>query len=188
MNIVEPECPLSETSNQLPATAIEAKARLRALMIIENSYRTNDYVERIAAASNSEFHTSDCCNDQEGCRKWQPLDDGVANMTMQWRAQICAWCIRVADRFQLERELVYVALSYLDRFLSSNCESILENGQVGTKAFQALAFASFYLALKVNEGKRLRPDLLSPESFITLSGDPTMTPGILAEMELIVLR
>ena len=35
----------------------------------------------------------------------------------EWRARIADWCYRVADRFQYDREIVYMSMNCLDRYL-----------------------------------------------------------------------
>ncbi|KAL7547856.1 hypothetical protein ACHAWF_011131 [Thalassiosira exigua] len=67
---------------------------------------------------------------------------------MQWREKICDWCYRVVDHYDIGREVVSAALSYLDRHLAATA--------VDRRAFQLAAATALYLAAKVSEPSKLR--------------------------------
>ena len=73
-----------------------------------------------------------------------------------WREKICEWCYQVVDYFNLNRETVAVALSYLDRYLATR--------HVNKRIFQLAAMAALYLAIKLYE-----PAVLRISSLIKLS-------------------
>mmetsp|Transcript_30991 Transcript_30991/g.52969 ORF Transcript_30991/g.52969 Transcript_30991/m.52969 type:complete len:293 (-) Transcript_30991:208-1086(-) len=61
-----------------------------------------------------------------------------------WRARVCGWMYHVVDNHTLDRELVWIALSYMDRYLSNhpfliNC----------CDAYQLVGMTSLYMAIKI---------------------------------------
>lgn len=57
------------------------------------------------------------------------------------REQICEWSYRVVDYFRIDREVVSVSLSYLDRFLSTcSCDRSM---------FKLAATTTLYMAVKI---------------------------------------
>ncbi len=81
--------------------------------------------------------------------------------TMTWRRRICEWIFEVVDHFSFDREVVSVALNYIDRSASLLDESSSSEG-VNSKDYQLLAISSLYLAIKLHgetvtqEGFRLK--------------------------------
>jgi len=73
-----------------------------------------------------------------------------------WREKICEWCYQVVDHFDFNREIVDIALNYLDRYLATR--------QVNKKIFQLAAMTALYLAIKLYE-----PGVLRMSSLIELS-------------------
>jgi len=65
-----------------------------------------------------------------------------------WREKICEWCYQVVDHFEFNREIVSIAMSYLDRYLVTR--------QVTKKIFQLAAMTCLYLAIKLYESRKLR--------------------------------
>lgn len=63
------------------------------------------------------------------------------------REQICEWCYRVINFFKLDREIVYVAMSFLDRFLSK-CT-------VDRHTYKIAATTSLLLVLKVRDPRKV---------------------------------
>lgn len=68
-------------------------------------------------------------------------------ITESWREKICEWCYQVIDHFDFSREVVSVAMHYLDRYLSRKV--------VNKRIFQLAAMASLQLAIKLNEKSKL---------------------------------
>lgn len=59
------------------------------------------------------------------------------------RTSICSWMYRVADHFSIDREVVSIALSYIDRLLSANyCAD--------RRTFKLISATSLHLAIKVH--------------------------------------
>ena len=63
-----------------------------------------------------------------------------------WRRKICEWMFEVVDHYKFDREVVSIALYYLDRFVTHklNAREVL-----GRKEFQLLAICCLYTAMKV---------------------------------------
>ena len=86
----------------------------------------------------------------------QPSDGSASNSTGSsssqinelWREKICEWCYQVVDHFDFNREVVSVAMSYLDRYLATRT--------VNRRIFQLAAMTALYLAIKLFEPGKLR--------------------------------
>jgi len=83
------------------------------------------------------------------------IDDGGADcrgpVDENCRRKMCIWCCQVVDFFKFNtRETVFMASSYLDRFLSSSDESA-ETALFNRKEYQLFSMTSLYLAIKVHE-------------------------------------
>lgn len=65
-----------------------------------------------------------------------------------WREKICEWCYQVVDHFDFNREVVSVAMNYLDRYLATR--------PVNRRIFQLAAMTALYLAIKLFEPGKLR--------------------------------
>ncbi|KAL3778214.1 hypothetical protein ACHAW5_009616 [Stephanodiscus triporus] len=65
------------------------------------------------------------------------------------RSSICKWMYRVADHYAIDREVVSIALSYIDRVLSTNyCTD--------RRTFKLISASSLHLAIKVHYPHRWR--------------------------------
>jgi lipoyl(octanoyl) transferase len=73
-----------------------------------------------------------------------------------WREKICEWCYQVVDHFDYNRQVVAIALNYLDRYLALR--------PVNRKIFQLAAMTCLFLAIKLNESR-----MLSLSAFLSLS-------------------
>ena len=121
-----------------------------------------DSVERAAADSRAAVPSSvddaaaaaPVANNNEG---GAPAADGSsstagssANSTINelWREKICEWCYQVVDHFDFNREVVSVAMNYLDRYLATRT--------VNRRIFQLAAMTALYLAIKLFEPGKLR--------------------------------
>lgn len=87
-----------------------------------------------------------------------------------WRERMCLWMFQIADFYDLDRDLVAFAMSYLDRYLAKN--------KVGdTETFLLVAVASIYIALKLHGRKNIPMRCIS-----------TMSRGIVKEDNLALLE
>jgi lipoyl(octanoyl) transferase len=87
-----------------------------------------------------------------------------------WRRKICEWIFEVVDHFSFDREVVSIALDYLDRVSSKQTE--VSGKPVPKRQFQLIAVTSLYIAIKLHgetdavDGPRLK---LRIEAFVELS-------------------
>mmetsp|Transcript_4694 Transcript_4694/g.6097 ORF Transcript_4694/g.6097 Transcript_4694/m.6097 type:complete len:329 (+) Transcript_4694:129-1115(+) len=77
-------------------------------------------------------------------------------ITEMWREKICEWYYKVIDHFDFSREIVSMAMHYLDRYLVRRV--------VNKRVFQLAAMSALLLAIKLNA-----PSKLSMSSMIELS-------------------
>jgi hypothetical protein len=130
---------------------------LEVLYLLQNtSYKCIDYLERASHAQClSAAHSAFMINES-------------------WREKICKWTFEVIDHFEFQRETAYIALSYLDRFLS--------NRLVNHRTFQLASMTTLYLAIKLYEPKTLRI------SSLTELSRGLFDENQVAAMELVLLR
>jgi len=112
------------------ATAIPQP--LEVLCLLESgSYKCTDYLQKVCLTTTN------------------PNDADISIMINEsWREKICKWTFEVIDHFEFQRETAFIALSYLDRFLSSR--------PVNHRTFQLLSMTTLYLAVKLYEPKTLQ--------------------------------
>jgi len=71
-----------------------------------------------------------------------------------YRGKLSNWCFQVADHCQIDHETVGIAISYLDRFLSTK----LGNPALQCrKTFQLATMTSLYMAVKIFEHEVIEP-------------------------------
>ena len=112
-----------------------------------------DLPERIASMMCKESSIYKCIDylppqvqlDQPASNSSSTSSIGVINDL--WREKICEWCYQVVDHFEYNREIVAIAMSYLDRFLATRT--------VNKKIFQLAAMTCLYLAIKLYETRTL---------------------------------
>lgn len=92
-----------------------------------------------------------------------------------WREKICEWCFQVVDHCDIDRDVVAIALSYFDRYISLN-ESIAES------LFQLVAMTSLYLAVKLHSTRKI-----SISSMSSLSKGHFRVDQML-KMELLIIK
>jgi len=91
-----------------------------------------------------------------------------------WREKICEWCYQVVDHFDYNRQVVAIALNYLDRYLALR--------PVNRKIFQLAAMTCLFIAIKQNETR-----VLSLSAFLSLSRGYFQAEHVL-KMEHAILR
>jgi hypothetical protein len=75
------------------------------------------------------------------------------------RTKMIEWCFQVVDFIEFKRETVIIAVSYLDRFLSSRSERAVRVAE-DRKEFQLAMMTALYTAIKLHEPKVIDTDLL----------------------------
>ena len=104
------------------------------------TYHCKDYLRK-TTRSNEQLRTTLNKNEKV---KFDGIDEFC-------REQLVEWAYRVVDYFNINREVVSIAITYLDRLLSlSDCDR---------RTFKLAATASLYLAIKLNESTKI--DILS---------------------------
>lgn len=120
---------------------------LAAMLQQEKAYRSIDYLDQI---KNLKYQREE----QQAARS--KGGKGRKDVSSQkvvdefCRDQIVEWKYRVMDYFKIDREIVAISMSYLDRFLSEAVHSR------DRRAFKRAATASLHLAVKVHVPDKLR--------------------------------
>lgn len=129
-----------------------------------STYACDDYILRQKLEDrDSESDCSDECPDL--------INEHVDSLC---REKMCEWCYRVIDHFRASREIVAIAFSYLDKFVSlCSCDR---------SAFKLAAMTCLYMATKLFNGREI-----SMSSLAELSRGEFDTAHI-AEMEQIILK
>jgi hypothetical protein len=80
---------------------------------------------------------------------YQVDDDALQEPSLSmWRSQMFDWACTVADNFQIDREIIAIAFSNLDRYV--DIESRSAECSVGREDFQLFAMVSMYMAIKTS--------------------------------------
>mmetsp|Transcript_68408 Transcript_68408/g.103150 ORF Transcript_68408/g.103150 Transcript_68408/m.103150 type:complete len:322 (+) Transcript_68408:49-1014(+) len=185
---------------------------LQALVRQESApYRTIDYLAdehlEVAASSapaivgNSNFASSPCgkkkrrltsslsddTRTSDGlCDSASATASSVGSRTLKyWREMMCTWAYRVIDHFDLRRELVGIAMSYLDRYMST-----LSNPRaVDKKQYQLVSMTCLYLAIKLYEFKHIGiPGSCSTMDTIRQLSQGNYTLQQIEEMEIDIMQ
>ena len=96
---------------------------------------------------------------EDGSTEGEEQDEVSGYLIGQWRTRICEWSYQVVDHFGLDREIVAVAMSYLDRYMSTR------SVKADTRSFQMAAVTTLHLAIKLYAPT---PAKLSMAHFVTL--------------------
>lgn len=138
---------------------ISAIERLEALLTQESTvYQTTDYLAKMqqhltavlesqAEGSSNSKKRKSLASTLSSCR----IDSGRRTnhvVNRKWRERICEWYYQVVDHFNINREIVNIATSYMDRYLNVCSET---NQTVDEKRFQLLAMTCLFLSLKIHE-------------------------------------
>lgn len=151
---------MAEHSNSNTSDGLVGE-RLQVLLRQEETiYRAHDYMSGLQA---------NACS-----TGWSSQHE----ITEEWRKKMCEWAFDVVDYFDLNRELVTVAMSHLDRYLVRACA---ERRVVNDYEFQLLATTCLYLSIKLNESRHL----LIPGTETTMGTIQKLGRGVftLKEME-----
>jgi hypothetical protein len=86
-----------------------------------------------------------------------------------WRRSICSWSFEIVDHYRFDREVVSIALNYLDRVMANKTKKA--GVLVTRKEFQLSAVTALYLAIKLHgetDAKDGGPRMLSINAFVEL--------------------
>lgn len=92
----------------------------------------------------------------------QSIDGGASDAPIdEWcRFKMVQWCYSIIDFAKFNRETVAISMSYLDRFLSTNC-SRSQQVVKDRKQYQLAAMTCLYLGIKIFEPKMIETSLMS---------------------------
>lgn len=102
-------------------------------------------------------------------------DSAVHSCPALWREKICEWCFQVVDHCDIDRDVVSVALSYFDRYLSCHAK-------IAESLYQLVAMTSLYLAVKLHSTKKI-----SVASMSSLSKGQ-FRPDQISKMEVYIIQ
>lgn len=66
-----------------------------------------------------------------------------------WRRKLCEWCYAIVDHYNLDRDVVFYAINYLDRTVA---EKLKCSCAVTSQQYQLYTLSSLYLAFKLHGG------------------------------------
>jgi len=113
-----------------------------------SSLRREAIDDELQALSQQERHYIPCIDyflQHSSCFKAERGSDCVNE---GWRRKICEWAFEVVDHFAFDREVVSIALNYLDRVVAIKTKS--SNTATSRRQFQLVAVTSLYLAIKLH--------------------------------------
>lgn len=121
----------------------------------------------------------------------------LSEQKIYWRSKLCAWMYYVVDSHDLDREMVAIAMSYMDRYLS---ESKIND----SSGYQLVGMTSLYISVKIfrHNGKcagvssfvKLSKGVFFEHDFLNMEQDILQTlgwrmhpPTTLAYLELLMM-
>lgn len=130
----------------------DAIASIQAMRIQEQAaYQTEDYLSK--HQENPQLHhssnSSSSSPQQQQQQQQRPVDK-------ECRSKMAEWCFQVVDFCKFNRETVSIAMNYLDRFLMTAPDAILNR-----KTFQLAAMTCLYTAIKVHEPEAMEPQVIA---------------------------
>lgn len=106
----------------------------------------------------------------------------------KWRPKIFEWFYKIIDHFEYDREVVVIAMDFLDRF------QLLHNKDIDGEMYQRAAMSSLYIAIKMNcstmscsRTNTQTRRLFYLEEYAELSRGQ-FTPEDLTEMEMLICK
>jgi len=96
--------------------------------------------------------------------------NGSDTVSEAWRRKLCEWCYEVVDHFNFDREVVSIALNYLDRAVAIKTTESSDD-IIPKREFQLLAVTSLYMAIKIHgeSDSSAPPRKLKIDAFVELS-------------------
>ena len=127
-------------------------------------------MEHLRALRAQETEHYPTCHDYLQVSNLVPPDQVSERVNEGWRRKICEWSFEVVDHFNFDREVVSVALHYLDLVVAMKTKA--DGVAILRRDFQLIAVTSLYLAIKLHgetdatEGPRKK---LKITAFVELS-------------------
>jgi lipoyl(octanoyl) transferase len=122
-------------------STVELMDRFQILLEQENTtYHFNNYL--------SPSYQLDCLYSTSNNRHADEEARDLSEQKTYWRSKLCAWMYHIVDQHVLDRELVEISMSYMDRYLA---QQPIHDGH----GFQLVGMTSLYLAIKIfrHQGK-----------------------------------
>ena len=142
---------------------------------IENS----EIAEQLAVMQKRELSHSTPCYEVLLKECNEKIDTPSLDLQISWRRKICLWAFRVADHFNLPREVVATSMSHYDRFMAILNRSGEE--RISSRFVSLVSVTSLYLAAKVDQRRHI-----PITTFVTLcAGRYTMEDIICMEKHMI---
>ncbi|XP_015059952.1 G2/mitotic-specific cyclin C13-1-like [Solanum pennellii] len=150
--------------------------RPKCEQIIKRELKTSDDDPQMCTAYASDIY--DYLHQMEVEKKRRPLPDYLEkvqkDVSANMRGVLVDWLVEVTDEYKLLSDTLYLAVSYIDRFLSVNA--------IPRKKLQLLGVSSMLIAAKYEE---IKPPSVEDFAYIT---DNTFTTKDVINMEASVLQ
>lgn len=78
----------------------------------------------------------------------EPTGDDPETVSETWRLKVCEWCYQVVDHYNFNREVVFIAMNYLDRVVA--LETMKSSCSINKKDFRLMAITALYMAIKLH--------------------------------------
>jgi len=160
--------PVEDSSSS--ASLLGARSTPAAALRIGEVRGKGDIQEYLSLLLRQEAQVYPPCKDYLEPMKAAAASSEVDPVSENWRRKLCEWAYEVVDHFNFDREVVFIALDYLDRFVSkSSCDTVVP---LPKKDYQLLAVTAIYMAIKIhgevdsNDGPRRK---LRIDAFYELS-------------------
>lgn len=135
------------------------------------SREVDESIARISVMLQQEFSYYTSCYDYLSDIQGQAsIDNSSEDANEGWRRKICEWSFEVVDHFGFDREVVSIALNYLDRVFADTTTKT--GASVPRKEFQLVAVTTLYLAIKLHgetDAREGAPRKLRINAFVELS-------------------
>ena len=113
-------------------------------------YETSDWMQLQKQLEQNEPYTL--------CSTHRPLHQQPEPVDTDCRNKMAAWCTQVVDFCKFNRETVEIAMSHLDRFLSTKAGVTARQDRT---VYQLASMAALYTAVKIHEPEAMDPKLVS---------------------------
>ena len=137
---------------------------------LASNLSVSEVVDRLEVMHQQESTTYKCRDyindgDEDTCSYPVTFNRGPQNerdmpVDRDCRVKMCEWCYQVTDFCKFKRETVAIAMSYLDRFLSTT-RPRAHKALHDRKEYQLAAMTSLYIAIKLFEPVAMDAELLS---------------------------
>jgi lipoyl(octanoyl) transferase len=147
---------MDEYTAVTPSPLVKEAPQAQIIRVVRGAAATTDHLRTMLFQERTLY---------PACKDYLNLDfeatQGQSDRVSEsWRRKLCEWIFEVVDHFSFDREVVSVALYYLDRVSSKHTE--VSGKPVPKRQFQLIAVTSLYIAIKLHgetdavDGPRLK--------------------------------